>query len=129
MSTSKQHKANMDNNLEQFLESYLTTALWSSNDESRPDGGDPLDSNYSIEDIDPRAIKEARRECREFISKASHLFTDYAQAGHDFWLTRNHHGAGFWDGDYEKGDELTEITKSFRELTPIVAADGRIYFE
>ena len=46
----------MDNNLEQFLESYLTTALWSSNDESRPDGGDPLDSNYSIEDIAPRAI-------------------------------------------------------------------------
>lgn len=21
-------------------------------------------------------------------------------AGHDFWLTRNGHGAGFWDGDW-----------------------------
>jgi hypothetical protein len=23
------------------------------------------------------------------------------QAGHDFWLTRNGHGAGFWDGDWD----------------------------
>ena len=22
--------------------------------------------------------------------------------GHDFWLTRNGHGAGFWDGDWDE---------------------------
>jgi hypothetical protein len=24
----------------------------------------------------------------------------WEQAGHDFWLTRNGHGCGFWDGDW-----------------------------
>ena len=24
--------------------------------------------------------------------------------GHDFWLTRNGHGAGFWDGDWDDAD-------------------------
>jgi hypothetical protein len=34
-------------------------------------------------------------------------------AGHDFQLTRNGHGAGFWDGDWEHGDALTAIAKTF----------------
>jgi hypothetical protein len=34
---------------------------------------------------------------------------------HDFFLTRNGHGAGFWDGDYKNGEKLTEIAKSFGE--------------
>tara|TARA_R100001530_G_scaffold106025_1_gene74048 strand:- start:761 stop:1126 length:366 start_codon:yes stop_codon:yes gene_type:complete len=25
-----------------------------------------------------------------------------SQAGHDFWLTRQGHGAGFWDGDWSE---------------------------
>ena len=37
-----------------------------------------------------------------------------AQAGHDFWLTRNGHGAGFWDGDWPKyGKMFTEISELF----------------
>jgi hypothetical protein len=34
-------------------------------------------------------------------------------AGHDFQLTRNGHGAGFWDGDWKHGDELTALAKTF----------------
>jgi hypothetical protein len=39
-------------------------------------------------------------------------------AGHDFWLTRNHHGAGFWDGDWEQsaGEKLTALAESFGEF-------------
>ena len=33
---------------------------------------------------------------------------DEARAGHDFWLTRNGHGAGFWCRDELKGDSLGE---------------------
>lgn len=39
---------------------------------------------------------------------------DAAQMGHDFSLTRNHHGAGFWDRGYgELGDWLTRCAQSF----------------
>jgi len=35
----------------------------------------------------------------------------FAQHGHDFYLTRNRHGAGFWDRGYDKhGAFLTEMS-------------------
>lgn len=38
------------------------------------------------------------------------------QVGHDFWLTRNHHGAGFWDrGLGELGDRLTKAAHAYGE--------------
>ena len=52
------------------------------------------------------------------------------QIGHDFWLTRNHHGAGFWDRDLSngRGEILTQIAHSFGELSPYVGDDGQIHF-
>jgi hypothetical protein len=50
-------------------------------------------------------------------------------AGHDFWLTRNGHGAGFWDGDLSEdvGNALTEAAKKFGECHLYVGDDGQIY--
>lgn len=54
---------------------------------------------------------------------------DEAQNGHDFWLTRNGHGVGFWDRGYDKevGDALTKASESFGEVDLYVGDDGRIY--
>lgn len=43
---------------------------------------------------------------------------EWDYAAHDFILTRNHHGAGFWDGDWHApwGERLTELAHSFGEL-------------
>lgn len=39
------------------------------------------------------------------------------QAGHDFILTANHHGAGFWDrGLGDAGDTLTEAAHPYGEI-------------
>lgn len=55
---------------------------------------------------------------------------DMGQVGHDFWLNRNGHGAGFWDGDYPvHGDKLSAIARTFREVNPSLGDDGVIYFE
>lgn len=36
--------------------------------------------------------------------------------GHDFWMTRNGHGVGFWDrGLGDEGDALSEIAREFGE--------------
>jgi hypothetical protein len=43
---------------------------------------------------------------------------EWDYAAHDFILTRNHCGAGFWDGDWHApwGDRLTELAHSFPQL-------------
>ena len=94
------------------LRSYIETALWTAN----------LDG-YSIDNIVPNSLKKVRKDIDSFIKKAGSLLEglDPIQVGHDFLLTRNGHGAGFWDGDYEKeiGEKLTEISKSFKEVDVI----------
>ena len=50
------------------------------------------------------------------------------QLGHDLWLTRNYHGAGFWDrGLGEIGDKLTELAHSYGGVTLYIGDDGKIY--
>jgi hypothetical protein len=55
--------------------------------------------------------------------------TDYkpqAMAGHDYWLTRNGHGTGFWDrGLGEVGDKLTAICK-YQERHLFVNDSGKL---
>lgn len=111
--------------LDEFTTAYLHAGLWSSNDESDPEtGGEPLDSDYDICDFTGAALESAIADCKAFQEKYGHLWRAEgaiirpissheggpdAQAGHDFWLTRNGHGAGFWDGDYKKsvGEKLS----------------------
>jgi len=44
------------------------------------------------------------------------------KAGIDFWLTRNGHGAGFWDGDWPKYEceRFIEIAEAFGSVEPIL---------
>ena len=119
-----------------FLEQYLVTALWSSIDDKE----NPFDDNYSIDDFSEKALKQADKDCDLFLEKVRELslldkiyigLLDETDIAHDFWLTRQGHGAGFWDGDYpdEIGDKLTEIANDFRELYIYVGDDGKLYFE
>lgn len=52
-----------------------------------------------------------------------------AAAGHDFWLTRNGHGAGFWDGCWPKqaGEQLSALARTFGEVSIYRADDGLLY--
>ena len=51
-----------------------------------------------------------------------------AQAGHDFWLTRNRHGAGFWDrGLGERGQRLTDAAHVYGESYLSIGDDGKVY--
>jgi hypothetical protein len=50
-------------------------------------------------------------------------------AGHDFWLTRNGHGAGFWDGDWTEpaATILTNAAKAFDECNLYLGDDQAIH--
>lgn len=110
------------------LEDYLEAALWSSTD----DNGKPLDDNYSQTDFSDEAMKQATKDWHEFQKQAGDLLSslDISHVAHDFWLTRNRHGAGFWDGDYEEaiGKKLTDLSHGFGETDLYVGDDGKLYF-
>lgn len=116
--------------MKDLLHSYLATALWS----STGDDDEPLDKRYGIESFAPEAIEQATRDCAAFESQVR-AYLDAsgqsdARAGHDFWLTRNRHGAGFWDGDWpdDVADDLTDIAHAFGETDAYIGDDGLVYF-
>jgi len=114
-----------------FLDGYLECALWSSIDNAT---GEPLDENHGMDDIDPQTLEDLKREALQFFNDNIELINDtpdgysYGHAGHDLWLTRNGHGAGFWDGDAGRsGDALTSKAEALGEIDLYIGDDGLIY--
>lgn len=121
--------------MDAFTSAYIEAALWSSTD----DDGDFLDKDHGIEDIAPATLERMVADCRKFQAENGHLITDdnckYKRcpveeyAGHDFLLTRQHQGCGYWDGDWEQeaGEALTLAASTFAEVTLYLADDGLIH--
>jgi hypothetical protein len=114
-----------------FLLGYITCALWSSTDNADDSGGQPLDSNYDATDLAPETLAAFQRDCESFFdANRADLaqLADLEQAGHDFWLTRNGHGAGFWDrGLGELGERLTKASKAYGSVDLIIGSDDKIH--
>ena len=113
-----------------ILKGYLTTALWAEND----DNGDPFDDNYNMRDIAGKSLRDAKNDINKFVKLAGDLLevdgNDGGQIGHDLWLNRNSHGAGFWDGDYPKaGKELDKIASKMGGKYLYVGDDGKVYID
>ena len=132
--------------LDDFFDGYVTAALWSStywaNEKGEPiphedeSGIDlPIDENYGESDLSDAAKASMREDCESFISTNKENLALYeelgrnaAHAGHDFWLTRNGHGTGFWDRGFDKvGDDLSEAAKLYRSCDLSVEDDGKVY--
>jgi hypothetical protein len=117
------------------LSSYIETALWSTNDNADDSGGEPLDKNYDASDLAPEALERMRADVDAFWVKGARAILSLEvshtdeQIAHDFWLTRNGHGAGFWDGDYPEPQAtiLTDLAHSFSECDLYVGDDGKLY--
>lgn len=116
--------------VDNFTRSYIAALLWSSQDEEIPNW-DSLEPSADL-------IERAYHECKAFRYRAdcyisaaiengtapSHDSDEWGYAGHDFALTRNGHGAGFWDGDWpEYGDILSKISNSFGEIDVYAKGD------
>jgi len=110
--------------LSKFQEAYLDAALATSTDDS----GQSLDRSSG--DIAESSYNQMLRQASKFEHEHSEdIGGDTERAGRDFWLTRNGHGAGFWDGDWPKavGDRLTKAAKKYGEQTLYVGDDGTIH--
>lgn len=93
-----------------FIASYFECMIWA----DKPEG-----ACLDFDDLDPDYVRQQTIEALYFYNSNEHLLNDQTieQAGHDLWLTRCGHGAGFWDrGDlyvmeesgYDYSDLLTE---------------------
>lgn len=121
----------------QFLAGYCTALLWSSTDEV--DGETVNLDNF---DLSTAGADTCRADCLAFFTanygdlcEAARLYrrrdgaSGMEMAGHDFALTRNGHGAGFWDGDLprELGARLTSASKAAGECSPYLGEEGEVH--
>lgn len=127
-------------NLDDFTRGYIECALWAEaadyTDETRDDSSFQ-DNGYDESDLAPEALAKIVEDCRGFQESnmpdleeytISGGFQDLTYAGHDFWLTRNGHGAGFWDrGLGELGERLTRAAKVYGSVDLYLGDDGLIY--
>jgi hypothetical protein len=123
--------------IDNFVRSYIATAIWVT-----------FDSGAKAE-ATKQAYKVAEADCIKFIQAIYAEFTPSeaeaivcqngsdltSLAGHDFFLTRNGHGAGFWDKDIYNtlaengGDRLTKLANQAGEAYCYRIKGGWVYFE
>lgn len=135
-----------DDALTDMVDGYLTAQMWTTTHEYL-DNGTTVDDDVSIldygvtlDDIAPEYRERVRCDLLEFVTRhplAVRMYLDRRRYdsgqgtigeyfGHDFLLTRDGHGTGFWDRDYgaswddahsvyrtEFGDYLTSCVESF----------------
>lgn len=122
--------------VDDFYRGYVECALWS----SYGDDETPLDDDYTAEDLAPDAVAAIRAECVNFCDANVADLDTIAEdsrgaehAGHDFWLTRNGHGTGFWDRTYAPGAlrdaymRLSDACKPYGTSDVYVGDDGRLH--
>ena len=128
----------------EFIGGYIEAILFAETDNSRDDGGDPLSNSHDHESFSHEAMERIEADCRAFLHKAAPWITEEnykgalrggsvaAHAGHDFWLTRVGHGAGFWDGDWASDENsngpLTQRAKEAGRVDVLVGDDGKLHF-
>jgi hypothetical protein len=80
--------------MNEFLSSYIETALWSSMDNTNDQGGEPLDKNYSASDLAPETLTRMTTDCEQFQAKYTiavnaldYVSGDFEESrvAHDFW--------------------------------------------
>lgn len=114
--------------LDEFTLAYLECAIWASHD---------LGSHASIDMIHGGTLATMVSDCEDFqkgneadLELYCNTGRTLGHAGHDFWLTRNRHGAGFWGRGLPEnlGRRLTEASHAYGEFTLYHGEhDGKIY--
>lgn len=117
-------------NINEIVKHYLYAALWTAE----------LDSKHDADDFGfGEQYYEAVRDIGDFLNKAVRFLGPYeehfgketeSQLGHDFWLSRNGHGAGFFDHSLGGSEqELQKIARAFSERYVFESEAGNVFIE
>lgn len=108
---------------DQMLSAYIECALWTDEEECRGES-----------EVSKPSHDQASKDCARFLFRFPQAVNyEASQLGHDLWLTRNHHGAGFWDRPeiYGKGNArlFTEYAHNLGERYCYLGDDGLVWIE
>lgn len=108
-------------------------------DDESDESAAAFESLYPVgfSDLAPETLARIISDCDAFKAATVHIqplmgedgYPDEAHAGHDFWLTRNGHGAGFWDGDWPEphASELDAAAKAAGSVDAYLGDDGKVW--
>ena len=114
--------------LNDMMIGYLETAIWSS---TTGEEGTPIDQDYGIGDFAEETIRESISDLNDFMTRCKAEKADFedmedSTIGHNFWLNRVGHGAGFWDSGLRDGDKISDICKENRAETVYIGDDNKL---
>lgn len=124
-----------DSRADELLAGMVECMLWAERDVDS-DSDEPLDLNYSADDIAPEFMNALRADCIAFLAENTADLESYVSirgkgleyAGHDLWLDRSESGCGFRDrGDDPVFERLSAAAHEFPAISPYVGDDGKIY--
>jgi len=111
--------------LQDFEKGYLEAMFWTEAEE--------ISDDFGVIDLSKEDRATIENECIRFYQANKTLLawcgTDFEQHGHDFWLTRNGHGVGFWDRGYK--EEISKVlTKYCEDCKPayLTSDDDGLYY-
>lgn len=125
------------NALDDFTRGYVIAMLWTEEDEIK---------GKTFADISKVSLSKIVADCAEFQKKYKGALRfasrrpgySRERAGHDFWLSRNGHGAGFFDrdelevpldgSDLTLGNLLQEKARKANNRYIYLGDDGKIYY-
>jgi hypothetical protein len=124
----------MKNTLTSMTVSAVSTLLRQSTDEN----DEPMDKRFDVEDVPNAAWDQLQEDLgglldtlmcdAKYADALLKVIDDPDKAGHDFIMSRNGHGCGFWDGDWgTEGDRLHALVKPYGEMSLYVGDDGTLY--
>lgn len=113
----------VNNSIDNVLKSYIKSLLWSSGEEF--DG-------YSISDFDQKYIDATKKDISKFLDMvgqdedAIEEMNTYSEEdfGHNLALSRNGHGAGFFD---DNNDKLQDLARQLGPAEVYVGDDNRLH--
>lgn len=111
--------------IETILKHYIICALWT----------EELEKDFDVDDVSEETKQSMRNDIEKFVAENETALLTWEgqttveeQTGHDFWLTRNGHGCGFWEPEWGTvGEALTESCKKFGEAYIYIGDDGQIW--
>lgn len=121
-----------------FFRNYVIAMVWA-NATYDTESGEAEDNYPSTGEIEltEEDLTDLADDAQAFFHGLSHIFPikndagqpyTWSDAGHDFALTRNGHGTGFWDrGLGAAGDQLTKIVEAYgSKYISVWKEDGEI---
>jgi hypothetical protein len=117
-----------DNNFDvnKILNSYLETAIWAEESDENDLQG------KTIHEIDKNSKANSAIEIYQFLQKAQQEASDELNTydeeaiGHNLWLSRNGHGAGFFD---DNNDKLQNLARNMKPVDIYLGNDNKIYID